>query len=28
LPFMLTHDGRTVSERADQLGLLPAGAAP
>jgi hypothetical protein len=26
LPFMLTHDGRTVSERADQLGLLPAGA--
>jgi hypothetical protein len=27
LPFMLTHDGRTVSERADQLGLLPAGAA-
>jgi hypothetical protein len=28
LPFMLTHDGRTVSERADQLGLLPAGTAP
>jgi hypothetical protein len=28
LPFMLTHDGRTVSERADQLGLLPAGAEP
>ncbi|BBZ93136.1 hypothetical protein BRDID11004_59650 [Bradyrhizobium diazoefficiens] len=28
LPFMLTHDGRTISERADQLGLLPAGAAP
>jgi hypothetical protein len=28
LPFMLTHDGRTVSERADQLGLLSAGAAP
>jgi hypothetical protein len=27
LPFMLTHDGRTVSERADQLGLLTAGAA-
>ena len=26
LPFMLTHDGRTISERADQLGLLPAGA--
>ena len=26
LPFMLTHDGRTVSERADQLGLLTAGA--
>ena len=24
LPFMLTHDGRTVSERSDQLGLLPA----
>ena len=23
LPFMLTHDGRTISERADQLGLLP-----
>jgi hypothetical protein len=28
LPFMLTHDGRTVSERADQLGLLSAGAEP
>lgn len=28
LPFMLTHDGRTISERADQLGLLPAGVAP
>ncbi len=28
LPFMLTHDGRTISERADQLGLLPAGATP
>lgn len=28
LPFMLTHDGRTISERADQLGLLSAGAAP
>ncbi|UPK03153.1 hypothetical protein [Bradyrhizobium sp. 170] len=27
LPFMLTHDGRTISERADQLGLLPAGEA-
>jgi hypothetical protein len=27
LPFMLTHDGRTITERADQLGLLPAGAA-
>ena len=26
MPFMLTHDGRTISERADQLGLLPAGA--
>ena len=26
LPFMLTHDGRTVAERADQLGLLPGGA--
>jgi hypothetical protein len=26
LPFMLTHDGHTVSERADQLGLLAAGA--
>ena len=26
LPFMLTHDGRTISERADQLGLLAAGA--
>ena len=24
MPFMLTHDGRTISERADQLGLLPA----
>ncbi|TYL87384.1 hypothetical protein [Bradyrhizobium cytisi] len=24
LPFLLTADGRTVSERADQLGLLPA----
>jgi hypothetical protein len=28
LPFMLTHDGRTVFERADQLGLLSAGAEP
>ncbi|RXG91547.1 hypothetical protein [Bradyrhizobium zhanjiangense] len=27
LPFMLTHDGRTVSERADQLGLLTAAGA-
>lgn len=27
LPFMLTHDGRTISERADQLGLLPSGEA-
>ncbi|MBR0879157.1 hypothetical protein ACVMGC_004820 [Bradyrhizobium barranii subsp. barranii] len=24
LPFMLTHDGRTVSDRLDQLGLLEA----
>lgn len=26
LPFMLTHDGRTVSDRVDQLGLLEASA--
>lgn len=26
MPFMLTHDGRTLSERADQLGLLTSGA--
>jgi hypothetical protein len=27
LPFQLTHDGRTIAERADQLGLLPGSAA-
>ncbi|WP_213286714.1 hypothetical protein [Bradyrhizobium sp. sGM-13] len=27
LPFQITHDGRTVAERADQLGLLSAGEA-
>lgn len=28
LPFAITHDGRTVAERAEQLGLLTAGAEP
>jgi hypothetical protein len=27
MPYMITNDGRTIAERADQLGLLPGSAA-